>query len=157
MIEGKGLSAAHGDSFRTWRGSPSTFAECGKLGVSVAGSLLQKARRIEVTANGPAPAGGTSAAYPFTVRNPVPSITSVEPAEANVGTSEITITLLGTGFFEDTEVFASEVQRELRHMVKGKIQIHLTAADLASPGTYEITAVNQAPRPAACQTAYCLL
>jgi len=63
---------------------------------------LQNAGTASVTVMNPTPGGGTSTALSFVIgsstSNPAPSLISISPASASVGSSAITITLTGSNF-----------------------------------------------------------
>ena len=65
---------------------------------------IAAAGTFNVTVTNPAPGGGTSANSPFTVNNPVPTITSLSPASAVKGGAAFTLTVNGTNFVSTSVV-----------------------------------------------------
>lgn len=106
---------------------------------------LLKAGTFPITISNPAPDGGTSNSVTFTVNNPVPSITALEPTEAIAGTSGLTLNIYGTGFFEDTEIYYGGAKKPITYINNTKLQINLTSEDLKTPGKYEIMTYNSPP------------
>ena len=85
---------------------------------------------------------------------PTPTITSLVPPSATVGTPGITLTINGTGFVNGTQVryngTTSTANRTTTYISATQVTAVLTAADLATVGAYPVTVTNP-PFPAAAQ------
>lgn len=121
------------------------FMDNHSLRATIPEELLQKSGAYQVTVANPSPSGGKSNSAILSINNPVPSIFMVEPAEAMAGTQGLTLTLYGTGIFDDTEVYFGDIKKQISYINNTKLQIYLTPEDLKTPGQYEITARNSSP------------
>lgn len=89
--------------------------------------------------------GGTSNAVNIQVNNPVPTISTLDPLETIAGTTSLNLTVYGTGFFNDTTFYINGAARPFTLISPTKIQIVLTATDLAAGGSLKVTVSNPAP------------
>ncbi len=86
-----------------WDGTdlPTTFESSTALVAQIATADLGRSGPVAVTVRNPSPGGGASASLPFTIWTtvkPVPSLTSLAPDHALVGTRGLTVRLTGTNF-----------------------------------------------------------
>jgi len=121
------------------------FIDNNNIQATIPKDMLSKSGTFPVTISNPAPEGGISNSISFTVNNPVPSITALEPAEAIAGTQSLTLNIYGTGFFEDTEVSFGSVKKPTTYISSTKLQIGLISEELKTSGQYEIMAHNLPP------------
>ncbi len=82
---------------------PATLNSSGWWTVTVPASAIASGAVVPIALRNGAPGGGTSASLPFTVTNPVPTLTSVAPATVVTG-SGATVTLTGTNFVPGSAV-----------------------------------------------------
>ncbi len=122
-----------------------TFTDNHQIQATIPKEMLSKAGTFPITISNPAPGGGTSNSISFTVNNPIPSITALEPVESMAGTSGLILSLYGAGFFNDTEVYLGGVKKLTTYINSTELQIWLTSEDLKMPGQYEVTAYNLPP------------
>jgi hypothetical protein len=89
-----------------WNGvdRPTTFVNSGQLSAAIPASDLTTAGTYNVTAANPNPGGGTSNARTFTVNNPLPTLTGVNPSSAAVGAAAFTLTVNGTNFVAGSKI-----------------------------------------------------
>jgi len=101
----------------------------------------------QVTAFNPAPGGGTSGASTFTINapNPMPTISTLSPALATAGTGAFTLMVNGTGFINGSVVNWNGTSRTTTYMSATQVQAAITAADIATAGTGQVTAFNPTP------------
>jgi hypothetical protein len=92
----------------------------------------------------PAPGGG-SASTPFTVRNVVPTLTSIAPAFGVSGDPDTVITLVGTLFVAGTVAKLDGVALTTSFVSSTKLTAIVPAGNLAATGAHNITAFNPAP------------
>lgn len=123
----------------------SLFPGCGSIQVTVPGNYLQKIGDVEIKAVNPMPDGGASNLLCLHLENPVPQITGLDPANATAGAASLAISVLGTGFFNDTVLSVSGVSRSFTLMSMTEIQLELTSADLEYGRELGITASNHPP------------
>jgi YVTN family beta-propeller protein len=107
--------------------------------------MLSKANIFTVITTNPQPEGGVSNSIDFTVNNPIPSITVLEPAIAMTGTQNLVLNIYGTGFFNDTEIYFGRLKQISTYIGNTNLQIELTSEDLKTKGSYEIMAHNLPP------------
>ncbi len=113
--------------------------------VTLPGSVLATPRSIALTVFNPQPGGGTSAAAPFEVRAPVPTISALRQSTAQVGTSTFTLTVDGAGFLDSSRVRVNGSARSTRRVAPGTLEATLTETDLAEAGSLQVTVSNASP------------
>jgi DNA-binding beta-propeller fold protein YncE len=121
------------------------FADNNTLDTTVPSALISKAGIYPVTVTNPIPSGGTSNSSGFTVNNPVPLISTIDPSQAMAGTQGLIVNVFGTGFADDTTVFIKGIERSYTPVSRTKLTVSLTPADLQTGGYIEIKASNPAP------------
>lgn len=96
-----------------------------------------------VTVSNASTGGGVSSASAFSVTAPVPVLASLSPASAAVGGSDYTLTVNGSGFDSTAEVSWNGSLRTTTFVSASKVTALITAADIASAGTFPVTVSNQ--------------
>lgn len=89
--------------------------------------------------------GGASATPPPQQNNPVPSVSSISPAEATAGDAATIVTVNGSGFVSASVVKWNQTTRETTFVSATQLHVVLTAEDLSGAGTAQITVFNPAP------------
>ena len=83
---------------------------------------------------------------------PYPTITSLSPPSATVGTPGLTLTVNGTGFVNGTRVYyggtTSTAIRTVTYVSATQLSVALTSADLATVGDYNVAVANPPFSPA---------
>ncbi len=123
----------------------SSFKACGTITISISATLLDNAGTIEIKATNPAPQGGTSNILLLAVENPVPSILALQPTQAAAGSLDLTLTIIGSGFFPNTQFFINSTPRAFTYLSATTIQTQLTAVELETGRYITISAVNPQP------------
>jgi subtilisin family serine protease len=77
--------------------------------------------------------------------NPVPTIASLNPVRASAGSAAFTLTANGTGFVSGSEVRWNGAPRTTTFVSATQLRAAITAADIASPSTAQITVVSPSP------------
>jgi hypothetical protein len=77
--------------------------------------------------------------------NPVPSITSLSPAQLAGGSQSQTLTINGAGFARSSEVSYNAASRTATYVSASQLSIALSGSDLAQIGTYPVVVTNPAP------------
>lgn len=101
-----------------------------------------------VTVFAPPPGGGASNAALFTLTqsdNPLPRINSFSPTQATSGGPGFTLTINGTGFIPGSLVRWNGSPRQTTLVNATQLTAQITAADIASTGTAQITVFNSTP------------
>jgi hypothetical protein len=70
------------------------------------------------------------------------ALTSLSPGSAYAGGSAMTLTLTGTGFAPDSYVVVNGTYKTVTYVSSTELQVQLTAADIASPGTFQVYVEN---------------
>lgn len=125
--------------------------------VTLPATLLQNPNTLYISVTTPQPGGGTfppsgQAAPSFTIftispaTSGVPQITSINPTNVLVGTSQgLNVHLTGKNFVSQSEVFVNGANRTSIYASSSALTAVLNATDVVSPGTLQITVVNPAP------------
>ncbi len=116
--------------------SPSDVATAGEVQIAV------------VNPEGPssAPGGGSSTPVNLPVTNPVPTLTSLSPANFTAGTlSATTLGVTGSSFVQSSVIEIDGSRRTTTFNASTQIQTTLSAGDLAVGGSHQIQVVNPGP------------
>lgn len=130
-----------------WNGSnrTTTFIASTSLQASISAADIATAGSVTVTVFNPAPGGGTSGGQTFTINNPVPTTTSINPTSVTAGGSAFTLTVNGTNFNTQSVVRFNGSNRTTTFISATQLQASITAADIANAGTASITVFNPTP------------
>ena len=135
------------DSTVLWKGLPraTLFLSSTQLQAAVTAADIASVGSAQVSVSNPAAEGGTSSTSSFSILAPQPpTITSLLPTSVVVGGSAFTLTLNGTHFFPDSIVNWNGVARTTTYLSGTQLQAAISAPDLASPGTAQVTVSNPA-------------
>ncbi|HKV63046.1 MAG TPA: IPT/TIG domain-containing protein [Candidatus Acidoferrum sp.] len=125
-----------------------TFVSATQVTAAILMSDIASAGTPPVTVTNPAPGGGTSNAVNFNVsaaNNPVPTITSLSPTSATAGGAAFTLTINGTNFIAVTTGTFNGTARTITFVSATQVTMAVTAADIASGGTFPVVVSNPAP------------
>ena len=140
-----------GSSVVQWNGSgrPTTYVSSTQLQASITASDISSAGTAQVTVFSPTPGGGTSNGYGFAINsqgvNPVPSIGSLSPSSATAGGAGFTLTVTGSGFISSSVVQWNGSNRSTTYVSSTQLTAPITASDIASSGTAQVTVFNPTP------------
>ncbi len=121
------------------------FIDNNALEVEIPQAMLNTTGTYQVTITNPPPEGGVSNPYIIEIINPVPQLSVLMPLEVIAGMPEITLTIYGKGFFNETILYINGKQRQYIPINQNKLQVKLTAEDLEYGRYIEITASNPSP------------
>jgi len=121
------------------------FIDNNQIQATIPIEMLSNVGIFPITVHNPQPEGGTSNNVDFTVINPVPSISSLDPAETMAGTESLELDIYGFGFFNDTGVYLNGIYKPTLYISNKNLQIELTSEDLKIPGQHEISTYNSSP------------
>ena len=105
---------------------------------------IATAGTVNVTVTNPA-GGGTSNAQTFTINNPAPTETSLSPTSATAGGAAFTLTVNGTGFVSTSVVKFNGAAKTTTFVSATQLTAAISAADIATAGTANVTVTNPAP------------
>lgn len=130
-----------------WKGEdrPTTFVSATQLTAQLTAADLTALGTSAVTVFTPAPGGGTSEAVNFTVTNPAPTITTLQPATAIVGGPAFTLTVNGTGFVSNSVIEWNETAQTTTVVSATTLTTQLPATLIAATGTARVRVVTPAP------------
>lgn len=114
-------------------------------GASCFGILLVTTFALLCSGCGSAGGSSTPASPPAPTNNPVPSITSLSPNSAVVGSSGQTVTISGTGFLSSSTATYNGVGHTVTFVNSTELTIDLAASDLATAGPYAVVVTNPSP------------
>ena len=123
-----------------------TFVSTTQLTATINAADVVNPGNNSVTVRNPTPGGGTSNAGLFAVGNPVPVLTSINPASATAGTGAFTLTLTGSGFISASVVKWSG-QSDLTPVSQSGTQLTVTvpASYVATTGIINVSVFNPTP------------
>jgi len=125
-----------------WNGSArtTTFMSATQLTAAITAADLATAGSVPVTVVTPAPGGGTSAVLSFPIAQGAPTLTAISPTSTTAGGPAFTLTLTGSGFGSGTTVRWNGAARTTTIVSATQLAAAITAADLATAGTAQVTA-----------------
>src|SRR5262249_2666270 len=99
-VNGTGFVSGHSTVFFNGTSETTTFVSATQLTATIPAAAIATAGTFGVHVVTDPPGGGTSTPdLTFTVNNPLPTVTSLNPNSAPVGTqNNLTVTITGTGF-----------------------------------------------------------
>ena len=119
-----------------------------QLKVAIPDSALNTGGFITVTVSNPAPGGGTSNGLTFSVLNPLPVLTSLNPASASLSTTGLVLTLNGTGFVAGATVNFGGVTGLTPiagTLTATQLKVAIPDSALNTVGSVNITVTNPTP------------
>jgi len=127
-----------------WKGfdRPATYVSATRLTVEIPQSDLVATGSANVTVFNPTPGGGNSNAISYTIANALPLISSLSPSSALAGAGAFTLTLNGNYFLNTSKVRWNGADRTTTFVNTRQLLASVTAADVASVGTANITVIN---------------
>jgi hypothetical protein len=143
-VNGSGFLAS---SVVRWNGADrtTTFASSTQLTAAIPASDIAVTGTAQVTVFSPAPGGGPSNVQTFTVNNPVPTTTSLNPPSATAGISAFTLTVNGSDFVTSSVVRWNGADRVTTWVSSTQLLATILASDIAVSGTAQLTVFNPSP------------
>jgi hypothetical protein len=137
-------------STASWNGTPltTTYKSATSLTAQISADDLQTAGKAAVTVSNPTPGGGASSAITFTVNppsNPVPVLTSLDPASAPAGSSGLTITLTGSDFVSASTALWNRKPLTTGYTSATTLTAQVSAADLQTAGDATVEVSSPSP------------
>ena len=125
-----------------WNGSPltTTFVSSTQLTINVPSNLITSAgtNSLAVLSAG----GQFSNFVTFTVNSATPNITSLSPNTALVGSSAVSVSVIGTGFLTNSSVLWGGQALPTTYISGTQLNASVSAALLANVGTANVTVQN---------------
>ncbi|HVG26932.1 MAG TPA: IPT/TIG domain-containing protein, partial [Acidobacteriaceae bacterium] len=124
---------------------PTASASATSLTAQIPAAAFASGRTANLTVQNPDPLPAVSLSFPFPVTAPTPLLGSISPTIGVQGSTSATITLTGTGFEANSAMQWNGSARPTTFVNPTSLRATLTAADLASVGTGQITVNNPGP------------
>ena len=121
------------------------FVSATQLTIQLSAADQATAGTFTVVVTNPSPGGGASNTQTFTVKNPVPTISSLAPSSATAGAAAEILTINGTNFVSGSMVTYNGAAHAAMLVSATQLTIQLSAADQATAGTYPVVVTNPAP------------
>lgn len=122
-----------------------TFVSRSRLTASVPATATAVAASIEIGVVNPQPGGGASETRTLTINNPVPVLSSLSPDKAIAGGPGITLTLIGSGFVNTSQVTLGSATLAATLDSDTRLTASVLASALAAGGILEVRVVNASP------------
>jgi hypothetical protein len=122
-----------------------TFVSSTQVTAAITAADVAAAGVFPVAVTNPAPGGGTSTAVNFSVTNPPPTIATIAPTSATAGGAAFTLTVNGTAFVNGATVNFNGGAATTTFVSSTKLTAAITAAQIATGGTVNVTVTNPAP------------
>jgi hypothetical protein len=143
-----GSNFAAGDVV-TWSGSerPTTFNSQSEVTASISQDDIAVPISASVSVSTPGlVVASQSIAFPVTgPNNPMPSLSSIAPDSAAAGTSDLQVTIKGSGFVATSTAESDSVPLATAFVSSSQLVAIIPASDLASAATLNITVTNPTP------------
>jgi len=125
---------------------PSSYVSSQLLTMTIPSTDLQNAGSLAVSVTNPSPGGGSSTPANFGVSTtPIPSIASLSPSAAAVGSAGMIVTVYGTGFSASSIVQWNGSARPTTLTNQQQLTFSVSSADLQALGNNSVTVVNPSP------------
>jgi trimeric autotransporter adhesin len=121
-----------------------TYVSATSLQVAVPASALAAGQVANLVLSNPSPGGGSSDPSSFSIMSPTPAVTGLSPRSVPQGVPA-TITVNGSGFEANSVVLYNGAARPTTFVNGTTLQVSLTAADLQSFGSGQISVNNPGP------------
>jgi hypothetical protein len=115
-----------------------------QISASISAFYLTNPGTLALTIVNPSPGGGASNAIDFSVKYPVPAVTSVSPDSAFTAAA-FTLTVNGTGFGSNTVVRWNGADRPTTYSSATRVTAAIPATDVVAPGLVNVTVANPNP------------
>lgn len=120
------------------------YVSATSLQATVPAAALAAGQVADFVLSNPAPGGGSSVAAKFSIMSPTPVVSGVSPRNVPQG-ADAMITVSGTGFEANSVVLYNGSARPTTFVNSTTLQVALTANDVKSFGTGEISVYNPGP------------
>lgn len=129
---------------------PTSFISSTQLNATLSAADVSAAGTANITVTNPSP-GGTSNQATLTitsssqVNNPVPSLSSISPMSAPVGSAGQTLTVMGSGFVSNSVVNFNGLARPTTFVSPTQLLATIFASDKTIAGPQAVTVTNPSP------------
>ncbi len=124
---------------------PTTYVSSTQLTAQIPATDIAATSNLNVSVTNPSAGGGISAVQTFTVGNVAPSTTSISSSVVPAGNGAFTLTVNGSNFLPGSVVQFNGSARATTYVSPTQLTAAITAADLLTPGSFNVAVVNPAP------------
>jgi uncharacterized protein (TIGR03437 family) len=144
LVDGSNFNAS---TVIRFNGSARTtnFGNVGQVTVLIPASDLTTAGTASITAFNPSPGGGVSNSLTFTIFNPMPVLSSINPSSVNAGGMAFMLQANGSGFNASSVVRFNGSDRTTTFVNSGQVTAMISADDISEGGSASITVFNPSP------------
>lgn len=130
-----------------WNGSnrTTTYVNSTKLTAAITAADIANVGTASITVYNLTPGGGTSNAASLSINYPVPIISSISPTVKETGDSGFILTVNGSNFVSGSVVRWNGSNRTTTFVSSSKLTASISAADIASVGTANVTVFTSTP------------
>ena len=130
----------------SWNGAArsTTYVSSTQVSIQVTATDLATPGQYPVTVDNGSGGGGASNAVNFTVQTPPFGISRISPSTAYLGSGALTLTVSGSQFDPTAVVQWNGSDRTTTFVSSTQLKAQVTAADVASAGTAQVTVRNPA-------------
>ncbi|HEX5283175.1 MAG TPA: IPT/TIG domain-containing protein, partial [Bryocella sp.] len=131
----------------TMSGTPHalSYVSSTQLTVALTSSDLASTGSLSFVASNPAPGGGSSPAAAFSVVNPTPAISSINPGSATAGGGDLTLAVQGSGFLPASSVLWNTTPLATTFVSATQLTAVVPAAAIAANATAQVTVTSPSP------------
>ena len=119
-----------------------TFVSATQLNADILNGDIANGGTAVVFVFNPLPGGGASTSMGFTVINPSPTLSSINPSSAVAGGAGFTLAVNGSNFVTGSVVNFNGTARSATYVSSTKLTITISAGEIANQGTVSITVTN---------------
>jgi pimeloyl-ACP methyl ester carboxylesterase len=140
-----------GTSFVRWNGTQrsTVFVSPTELTAAISAADIAAAGSVTVRVVNPSPGGGNSNTLTFTVQpppqNPLPQVTTIDPAQVTAGGPDLLLTVNGSGFVVASEVKAGGSKRATTYVSPNRLTALVPASIVAAAGSVTVKVINPEP------------
>lgn len=124
---------------------PTTYIGATQLTATIPASQLTNGSLLSVVAVSSSGSSASGTAVNVEIDNPAPKITSFFPTALSAGTLATRVAITGTGFVPSTSIQVNGTTRSPEFVTATQVNVVLSTADLATAGTFSLTATNPTP------------
>jgi hypothetical protein len=144
VVQGSGFASGSAVRFGgVW--VPTAFNSASQLTATIDASLLASAGLRDVDVVAPAPGAGVSSALQFSVTNPSPSATAIDPSSGPYGGAAFTLGVSGSGFTAQSIVRWNGADLPTTFQSGTSLQASVPASSMTTAGSASVTVFNPTP------------
>ena len=143
-VRGSGFVAT---TVATWNGTElsTTVVSTTELKATLTAAMIASSSSDQISVQSPAPAGGASAAVNFSVNNPQPAISKINPASVVAGSGDLLLDVIGSGFVPSTVVDWNGATLATTFVSATELKSTVPMANLSGSANVQVTVQSPGP------------